>query len=163
MIASPQALDLGYAALANLSEREKSGDIVVELVRPVYRVRFFFVISENRQLDHLVEVSLDPDSGRVIKSEDKGKVAGLEGRSAESGWEKFLSAKRAFDLAVAANKGFQTFDKNGRLTVLLHKDIYCVTFPVIPPRQPGSEGADFAVQVSISARSGEVLERLIGG
>jgi hypothetical protein len=161
MLTSPQALEVGYSALKNQPDHDKPGDIVVELRGTAYRVRFFFVVSGDRKLDHLIEVLVDAQSGMALKTEDKGRVAGLEGRSADKGWEKFLSSKQAYDLAVGAMKGFEGYDKQGRLTTELRKDIYYVTFPVRPPKQPGSEGADYAMQVLIDARSGKVLELLI--
>lgn len=161
MLTSLQVIDISYSAIKSLPYRDAPGDIVVELINSQFRVRFFFVIAEDRQLDHLVEISVDPESGKVLKTEDKGRVAGLQERSAERGWEKFISGKTACDLAVTALQGFDHYDKQGRLSVELRKDIYYITFPLIRKGGTGSLGADYAVQVWVDARSGKILKGLV--
>jgi hypothetical protein len=161
MLTSPQALEIGYSALKSIPGRDSPGDIVAELTKSTYRVRFFFVIALDRKLDHLVEVSIDPDSGNVLKTEDKGQVAGLQERSAQEGWEKFLSGKQAYDLAVASLQGFENYDKQGPLTVELRKDVYYITFPLKRTPKMGSRVSAYATQVWIDARSGKLLKRLV--
>ncbi len=161
MITSLKALDIGYSALRKSPDLDKPGDIVVELVKSEYRVRFFSVISEDRSLDHLSEAFVDSESGKVLKVEDKGRVAGLQGRSADHDWSAFLSSKRACDLSVAALHGFESYDKHGRFTVELRKDVYYVTFPLANRAKLGSRAPDFATQVHIDARSGKVLKVLV--
>jgi hypothetical protein len=161
MLTSPQALEIAYSAIKDLPEHEKPGDIVVDVIQSNYRVRFFFVVSGDRLLDHLLEVFVDPESRRAAKVEDKGRVAGLQERSADDSWETFLSAKRAYDLSVAALHGFDHYDKQGRLSVELRKSTYYVTFPL--PRNEQSEPlvASYAVQIWVDARSGKVLKVLV--
>jgi hypothetical protein len=161
MLTSTQALEIGYSALKNFPDRDKPGDIEVVLQKSLYRVRFFLVVTEDRQLDHLLEVSVDAESGTVSKTEDKGRVAGMPDRSASPGWEKFVSAKESFDLANAAISGFEEYDKQGPLTVLLRKDVYYITFPLKSGQQTGSRAPDFATQVLVDARAGKVLKRLV--
>jgi hypothetical protein len=161
MLTSPQALEIAYSAIKGSAEREKPGDIVVEFIQSKYRVRFFFVVSSERLLDHLLEVSVDPESRLAGKVEDKGRVAGLQQRSAEGGWETFLSGKRAFDLSVEALKGFDNYDKQGKLSIELRKSTYYVTFPVPHNEQPQPLAAAYAVQIWVDARSGKVLKVLV--
>jgi len=161
MLTSTQALEIGYSALKNFPDRDKPGDIEVVPEKSLYRVRFFVVVTEDRQLDHLLEVSVDAESGSVSKTEDKGRVAGMPDRSVSQGWEKFVSAKQAFGAANVAISGFEEYDKHGRLTVLLRKDIYYITFPLKQSEQTGSRAPDFATQVWVDARAGKVLKRLV--
>jgi hypothetical protein len=161
MLTSPQAFEIAHSALKSIPGSNGPGDIVAELTKSGYRVRFFFVVALDRKLDHLVEVSIDPESGKVLKTEDKGRVAGLEQRSAEEGWEKFLTGKEAFDHALDNLKGFENYDKQGVLTVELRKDVYYVTFPLKRSPNMGSRVAGYATQVWIDARSGKLLKRLV--
>jgi hypothetical protein len=161
MLTSTQALEIGYSALKNSPDREKPGDIEVVLEKSLYRVRFFFIVTEDRQLDHLLEVSLDSESGSVSKTEDKGRVAGMPNRSASQDWEKFVSAKQAFAVANEAISGFEEYDKQGPLTVLLRKDVYYITFPLKSGERTASRAPDFATQVWVDARAGKVLKRLV--
>lgn len=161
MLTSSQALEIAFSATKSFPDRDKPGDIVVELKSSVFQIRFFFAIAQDRKLEHLVEVSVDSSSGRVLNTEDKGRVAGLQGRSADQGWETFVSAKQAYDFALAAIKGFEDYDKQGALTVELRKDVYYVTFPLKRSEQMGARAPDFATQVWIDARSGKVLKRLV--
>jgi|HubBroStandDraft_2_1064218.scaffolds.fasta_scaffold289305_2 hypothetical protein len=161
MLTSTQALEIGYSALKNFPDRDKPGDIEVVLEKSMYRVRFFSMVTEDRQLDHLLEVSVDSQSGSVSQTEDKGRVAGMRNRSAGQGWEKFVSAKQAFDVANRAISGFEEYDKQGPLTVLLRKDVYYITFSLKSGEQTGSRAADFATQVWVDARAGKVLKRLV--
>lgn len=161
MVTSLNAFESGYAALQNFPDRDKPGDIAVELVGDHFRVQIFAVITPDRALDHLLEASVDAASGKVLKTEDKGRVAGLPERSADPEWQSFQSARRAYDLALAAIRGFEDYDKQGRLTVQLRKNIYYVTFPLPPDEHRGSRAPDFAMQVWLDARTGAVIKKLV--
>jgi uncharacterized membrane protein YkoI len=153
MITFHQALEAACAAV----EQSGAGDVVVELKGAEYRTSFAFVTAAERRTDHVVEVAIDAESGKVLKKEDGGSLPALQGYSAADGWQQFLSAKRAYDIALDALKGFREYDERGRLTVQLRNDVYYVTFPA---KEAGSRGADFAMQVHVDARTGKVLKLL---
>jgi hypothetical protein len=156
MITFHQALEAAWSAV----KATGPGDIVVELQGSDYHGTFSFATAVERRSDHVVEVVVNAESGRVSKLDDKGSVPALHGRSAADGWQKFIPAKRAYDIALGALAGFREYDERGRLTVELRQDVYCVTFPLLITKDTGSRRADFAMQVYVDARTGKVLNLL---
>jgi hypothetical protein len=154
MITFHQALE----AACSVVERSGPGDLVVELKGGTFRTTVFFVTAEDRRSDHAVEVAVDAESGKVLTKEARGLVRLLQPYPVAGGWDKFLSAKQAYDIALEALRGFREYDERGRLTVQLRGDVYYVTFPLIPVRDGGSRRADFAIQVHVDARTGKVMK-----
>lgn len=71
-----------------------------------------------------------------------------------------ISGRQAFDSALTAVKGYETYDKEGRLTVEFAGQVYRVTFP-LPPSQKVSRGPDYAFQVWVDVVSGQVVRVLV--
>ncbi len=157
MITFHQALE----AACSVVEQSGAGDVTVEVNGAAYRATFSFVIAAERRKDHVVEVAVDAESGKVLKKEDRGSVPALQGFSAADGWQKFLSAKQAYDIALAALQGSKEYDERGRLTVQLRNDVYYVTFPLPPAILANSRRPDYAMQVHVDARTGKVLKLLM--
>jgi hypothetical protein len=156
MITFHQALE----AACSVVERTGPGDLVVELKEGAFKTTVFFVTAEDRRLDYVVEVAVDAESGKVLTKEDGGLVHLLQPYPVAGGWDKFLSAKQAYDIAMEALRGFREYDERGRLTVQLRGDVYYVTFPLIPITGGSSRSADFAIQVHVDARTGKVVKLL---
>jgi hypothetical protein len=73
-----------------------------------------------------------------------------------------ISGRQAFDSALTALKGYENYDKEGRLTVEFAGQVYKVTFP-LPPSQKVSRGPDYAYQVWVDVVSGQVVKVLVAG
>ena len=150
-------------ALENVWSRVKEttpGDLVVQLEGTQYKITFSFVTALERRSDHVVELTVNAETGEVTKQIDQGSVLALHGRSAADGWQNFLSARQAYAISVQALAGFRDFDPRGKLTVELKQDVYYVTFPLLVSPETGPLRADYAIQVQVDARTGKVRQML---
>jgi hypothetical protein len=158
-ISSHKALQIAYAAIADRPYSTRAGDIVVEQKHGQFGVTFVFLSDETRDVRGLdVAVS---DAGLVLAVSDISSLEKWQTEPVSLLFRSFISAKKAYDIALAALKGFEEYDKRGRLTVDLHGGVYFVTFPLLHTPMQGSRAADYAVQVQLDARTGEVLKTLV--
>jgi len=157
MITSREALNAAVAAVKVTG----AGDIVVQRKEGHYSVNFAFVTASERRADHVLYVTLDSTSGKVIENVDLGPVINTEGFSAGEDWQQYLSPKAAYDVAYSELErfGFREYDPLGRLSIQLRDDAYFVTFPAKPG---GSRGPDYAIQLVLDARTGKIRKSLVG-
>ena len=71
-----------------------------------------------------------------------------------------ISRDEALRIAREAVEGTYEYDHDGEIVVALDGGQYIITFPVDLPE--GSLGPDYAARVTIDARSGEIIQLLVG-
>ena len=99
-------------------------------------------------------VGLKPGGGRDGEQVGNGEVEVVQ--------NGVITRERALAIAHDAIKGYEHYDKSGKIEVELKEGTYCVTFPHGIPDKPGRFAPDYAMQVVIDANSGEVVKALIG-
>jgi hypothetical protein len=72
--------------------------------------------------------------------------------------DNIISGGRALEIAHSTIKGYEHYDKTGKIVVELKGDRYYLTFPHGIAKVPGRLMPDYAMQVCIDAKSGKVLE-----
>ena len=150
-----------FEAACQSVKAHRAGDIHLVKVDGQYQVAFDFVIEASRRRDYVIHVVVDAVRGVVLNGVDKGQLPATHGRSAGDGWESFISARKAYDIAFGALAGFSEYDPYGPLSVELWDDVYRVTFPA--HAQEGARGPDYAMQIHVSARTGKVVKVLVAG
>lgn len=160
MTQATQALLTAYEAMQKEKPDRKIGNILVEPAGDHYRVLLIDLPKKGQGKDvpSGVRIVVDRESGAVTRVEEmvlqKTPYLTSEVPSA------IISGRRAFELGLAALKGYESYGKEGKLTVELVGEIYRVTFP-LPTRQNSGRSADYAFQVWINALTGEVIKILV--
>lgn len=152
-----QALEIACQSVKS----HRAGDIHLVKVDGQFEVTFAFIIEAPRRKDYVIYVVVDAVRNAVLKGADKGQLPATHGRSAGDGWESFITARKAYDIAFTSLAGFNEYDPQGPLSVELWDDVYRVTFPAYT--QAGARGPDYAMQIHVSARTGKVVKTLVAG
>jgi hypothetical protein len=158
MTDAAQALTTAHDTVGKQFATRRFGNIVVEPATDRYQVSFIELPrpGQDRKLSRSV-VSIERRSGRVVDVTDLPLPA--DPYQALDIPDATITGKQAFDAAVAAIKGYETYDKEGRLTVELVAENYQVTFP-LPAGQRQPRGADYAFQVWINSQTAKVTKIL---
>ncbi|HUS92319.1 MAG TPA: hypothetical protein VM389_08605 [Phycisphaerae bacterium] len=167
MIQTSDALSRAWKHAARKLSCGKVGNFTVEPAGEVYQAAFV----EMPMQDALEGVKVYQTTVQVQR--EKGKV-GEAGRAAvpaspygaltPSQAAGLLDGMKAYELALAAIKGHETYDKFGPLTTQLvgeEQRTYEVTFPLMPEEAEDPRSADYAYRVVIDAKSGQVLKILV--
>jgi hypothetical protein len=166
MITSNHALEIAYCAIKDHLCYDKPGDIEVELKEDKYQVTISCILpdkADEKWKNHVVQVFVEAESQNVLTVQDAGAEPLDDEGPDEEKWKDFMSPKRAHEIALNAIKGFENYDKRGKLLIKLEEDKtkYYVTFPLILSPASGSRRADYAIQVRIDPISGNVLKKLV--
>ena len=150
MISAARAFELAHQAIEGEPFHDAPCDVVIDRDADVYTVRFSppgsLAVEESTRV--LVD-ALSAAVRQVLRAESHAEV-GVDGR---------VSCRRALQVALATlHESGAEHDPNWTTTVELHGNVYHVTFPLpeqirAVPRRP-----DFALQVLVGARNGEVME-----
>ena len=167
MIQTSDALSFAWKHATRRLNCGKVGNVTVEPAGEIYEA----VFAEMPIHDALKGVKVYQTTVQVQR--EKGKIGGA-GRAAAptspygeltaSQAAELLDGMKAYELALAAIKGHETYDKFGQLTTQLVGEkewTYEVTFPLKPEEAEDPRCADYAYQVVIDAKSGQVLKILV--
>jgi len=159
MITAGQALMIALAASVQQLGQQPAGNAFVELRDAIYWVSLIPATSAAPgapKSGEAVLVKVDHDTGDAAAP---GVAA--DGRRPERSPDvSSISIAAAYDHAIAALRGFDNYDKQARLSVVLRNDHYEVTFPPIVTA-PVSRGIDYAYQVWVDAASGGIVKILV--
>ena len=159
MTEAARALLTAHDALDRRFPGRRFGNIVVEPTGDSYQVTLVDLpgVDPGKQTVGSGVVTVDRRSGEVTATKDVA-VAVVPYQTLDLPGPA-ISGRQAFDAALAAIKGYETYDKHGKLTVELVDRTYRVTFP-LPAAQKQPRGADYAFQVWIDATDGRVIKIL---
>jgi len=157
---SQQALEAAYAAILDRPFSSQPGDIRVDPKNGDFEVTFLFLVGADSPLAHILKIRASA-SGKVSILSEEGPLDIPRGAPPGEGWHTYISARRAYHLALEAIKGFENYDKSGRLTIELARGVYRVTFPLPRRSDAGPLSADYAIQIQLDAVSGKVLKKLV--
>ena len=155
MITAGQALMIALAAALQHIGSQPAGNAFVDLHDGVYQVALIPVT--NAAPGGLL-IAVDHATGTSAPPRVTADARRPERRTGESS----ISIAVAYDTAIAALQGFENYDKQGRLTIVLRRDHYEVTFPPIVTG-PMSRGIDYAYQVWVDAATSRVVKVLVPG
>jgi len=158
MITSVRAFEVAHQAIEGKRYHDTPCDISIERVGPHYAVVF-----SNPKIFAAGAPALEAQATRVVVDADSGTVREVLHAMAperDPRLKGFISGKRAFDVGLASIRTVAaTYDERWTITVVLHGDKYYVTFPVPEAaRAAQTEGADYALQVRVDARTAAVVE-----
>jgi hypothetical protein len=155
VIPASRALEIAHEAARGSRYHDAPGNLDLTPVDRAYRAVFTpgnFRPDDAAKNKGSLVVDIDAASGQVL---------GVKERSGEdiAGGAGFMSAMRAYQIALAALQGFEGYDKMGRHTIELETDTYRVTFP-LPATMRASRRPDYAMQVWVEGTTGRVLKVL---
>jgi hypothetical protein len=159
MTQSTAALVTAHDALMARFPGRKVGNIVVEPAPETFRVSLVDLpVEGGPAAAGTVIVLVDRKSGEVreVAESRLPSMPDVSGRVPLA----TISGRQAFDSALVAIKGHETYDKEGKLTVELVAGAYQVTFPLAAAnKQP--RGADYAFQVWLDPLTAKVIKILV--
>ncbi len=109
VMSTQQALEIAYSSIADRPYSTKAGNIIVEHSDGKFSVAFLFLSESGREEDHGLNVAVS-ESGEVLSISD-APASQQSNIQARAELRAFISAKKAYDLALESIKGFEDFDK----------------------------------------------------
>jgi hypothetical protein len=167
IIETKEALNRAYQHALEQLKCGKIGNITAEPAGEVYLVEFRELPRPSSSDDFKAGrciIKIHSESGAVVESRrvemEKSPYADLTTQRAE----EILDGMKAYEASLAALKGYETYDKCGKLTIELRGPNganYAVTFPLKPEEMEDPRAADYAYQVIIDAETGAVTKILM--
>ena len=159
MISAIQAFESAHAALAGSPFHEAAGDLVISRDNNRYTVLVAAAGTGHTPADDTsARVIVDAESGAVLQSRKPADTAFVAAAGAR------ISVGRALEIGLKRlEESTLAYDPYWTTSVLLKGGSYVVTFPVPAHLREFSEGPDYAIQVTIDARSGVIVGALSGG
>jgi hypothetical protein len=157
MISSAQAFEVAHDAIAGKRYHDAPCDIAIERDSSTYTVTFSSptIPGAAATPSEPTRVLVDAISGSVREVRNAGqpernaRLAGL------------ISGKRAIEVGLAAlRESHAMYDEHWTTTAILHGGEYYVTFPVPEKSRAFTERADYALQVWVDSRTGDVIQVL---
>jgi hypothetical protein len=160
MIEAKTALELALDAAAPRVDRRRVANILVDPGETSYVVHLAMIAPAGEIMTDEFVIDVDGNSGvasnlRAVSSQNPVRDLAEDLREA-----MIISGVEAHQAALAAIKGYEHYDRFGRLEVRLHSDHYRVTFPDPASRSSDARGADYSYQVWVAATTGEVTRIL---
>jgi hypothetical protein len=157
---SSDALVIANDSVIRQYPGRKIGNITVRPVLHYYIVKMYDLpkLEEEEKKYNGIEVKIDRTVGKIIDLQNINEPSQY---STSYVPDSIIMGRKAFQVALDTLKGFENFDKEGKIIVELVGEIYKITFPLLA-EQKDSRGADFFCQVSVNAITAEVVEILAG-
>lgn len=135
------------------------GNIVVRATAHEYVVKMYALPISGSVImkQNCYEVKVDKLSGKITSIQRSEEALPYQTNIIS---EKVISGKQAFEAALDAIKGFENYNKFGKLSIELVDSVYQVTFPLSDVPQSG-RGADYAYQVWIDSITNQVVKILV--
>ncbi len=153
MIPAARAFAVAHEAISGKRCHDEPCSVTIERDEATYTVTFARPAGSAPGAEP-TRVMVDAESGELRGTRNAAE------RDRESGAPPFISAKRALEIGIAdLRESMVTYDPNWTTTIELRGDRYVVTFPLpAAARAENADAGDFALQVSVDARSGAVLD-----
>jgi hypothetical protein len=160
MISAVQAFERAHTALAGTPFHEAPGDVVITRDAERYTVLFAAPGKGSAGAgDDSATVLVDAESGSVLEIR---KPEGLAGAASTGGAR--VSARSALDIGLKRLvESTLAYDPNWTTSALLKGGRYVVTFPIPERLRAMSEQPDFAIEVTIDARTGDIVDARSAG
>lgn len=150
MISADQAFQAAHRAVAGTPYEDGACDVAITREAGAYTVAFTPPVRPGTAPGDGVRVSVDAGSGAVLATGQAPAPVLPSG---------LIPARRAFEIGAATLKELDVpHDAHWETTVVLTAEKYAVTFPLPEADRVNPRRADYALQVWIDARSGEVTD-----
>lgn len=151
MIPVAEAFRVALGAIAGTAYHDAPCDITIERTDRRYTVAFASPARPGTAAAAGPRVVVDAESGAVVEVGDAAAPpARLPG---------FIAGRRAMEIGDGTIRDMNIpHDEHWTTTVVLQGDRYDVTFPLPAARRVATRRADYALQVRIDARTGEVTD-----
>ena len=162
MIEARQALESALKISAQQLDWNTIANILVEPgeLRYVVHLTPFGPVDKPTVEGLVVEIEADSGSAAAVKVTPVPNPMMNLAPSLQK--TKIISGPHAYQAALNAIKGYEHYDKLGRLEIRLDNDHYKVTFPDPSARTDGGRAADFTYQVWIDVITMKVIKILAG-
>jgi len=158
-VMSSEALIIAYDAVSERYPDRKMGNIIIKPLARFYAVMLYDLpkIEVEMIKENGVEVKVDRHSGKVIEMREFAEPSPYNVQYVR---DDLISGKKAFVAGITALKGFENFNKEGKITVELVGDVYQVTFPS-QQEEDAMLGVDYAFQVWVNSVTSEIVKILV--
>lgn len=146
-------------ARRSASAARSVADIIVEPGADRYTVTLTYFGAFEEQMTSGLVFAVDRQTGVVLETENVTLKNPFSAMEADFRGVKLISGFQAYESAIEAIRGYERQDKTGRTTVVLLSTRYEVTLP--EASELDARSADYAYQIWIDPRSGEVLKILV--
>lgn len=154
MITAVQAFEIAHDAITGKRCHNAPCNITIERDGDTYTVTFSSPVGTTPATPaDSTRVLIEASSGTMREVRNAGKA---EQNERPTG---IISAKRALHVGLATlRESGALSDEHWTTTIILNGDKYYVTFPVPEATRRLSETADYALQVWVDSRTGDVVE-----
>lgn len=135
-------------------------NIIVEPHDTYYSVHLIPLSPIDKRSSESLIVTVDAESGAVTNTKITSSSNPRFTLKKELQQNNIISGIEAYRIALTAIKGFEHYDKFGRLEIHLDGDHYKVTFPDPSARDGDGRAADFTYQVWIDIKTKAVIKIL---
>lgn len=160
MIESRQALDSAIKEISQRIDLDTIADIIVEPGETHYSVHLVPFIPLDEEVVESLVVEIHNESGMVSTVKMLPAPNPTINIAEDIRNTNISSGLQAYQVALNAIKGYEHYDKFGRLKINLDKDRYIVTFPDPNARADGGRTADYTYQVWIDVKTLQVSKIL---
>lgn len=159
MIEARQALESALKISAQQLDRNTIANILVEPSELRYIVHLTPFGPVDKPTVEGVVVEIEADSGAAAAVKATPAPNPIMNLTQDLRKTKIFSGLHAYQAALNAIKGYEHYDKLGRLEIRLDTDHYKVTFPD-PGARAGERSADYTYQVWIDVKTMKVIKIL---
>jgi len=159
MIDAKHALELALQFASGEIDTNKITDIIVESADSRYTVTLVGLITVDKSFVDALKIDINADNGKVLNREKVNIDNPMQKIAKNLRQKKIISGVEAYKEAINAIKGYEHYDKFGRLEIRLDIDHYKITFPEVDTKD-GGRTADFTYQVWIDFLSKKVVKIL---
>ncbi len=162
MIETIQALKIAFKHVGGEIEPSGISDIIVDPVDANYVVNLVELASKDKPLVNSFEIIVNAGNGEVLNKETKLVDNPIHKVAHENRDKIIISGIDAYNRAINVIKGYEHYDKFGRLEIYLDANHYKVTFADVSAKIPGVRRPDYAYQIWINLLTKEVMKTLVG-